>query len=81
MSFELKWDGVRAVTYLRHGVVRVISRRRRELLSDLALCDQTVRVPPHFVHVDGRQVLAAAEADRLIERVLAWQDSNMRHTV
>jgi bifunctional non-homologous end joining protein LigD len=31
--------------------------RRRELLADLGLIDETVRVPPHFVDVDGSSVL------------------------
>jgi bifunctional non-homologous end joining protein LigD len=153
-GFELKWDGVRAVTYIQRGAVRVVSRNdldvtktypelatlggllhgrnaivdgeiialdpaghpsfarlqermhvrapgpallaavpvlyhvfdvlhldgestlrlpyvhRRELLTDLDMIDDTVRVPPHFVDVDGRHVLTAAEAGGL-EGVIA----------
>lgn len=36
--------------------------RRRELLAELGLLDDTIRVPPHFVDVDGAQLLAAADA-------------------
>jgi bifunctional non-homologous end joining protein LigD len=35
-------------------------RRRRDLLAGLGMADEVVRVPPHFVDVDGRDVLAAA---------------------
>jgi bifunctional non-homologous end joining protein LigD len=38
---------------------------RRTLLAGLNLFNDTVRVPPHFVVVDGRQVLAMAEAGGL----------------
>lgn len=153
-GFELKWDGVRAVSYVDHGTVRVFSRndrdvtgtypelavlgtlltgrtvvldgeivaldeaghpsfarlqdrmhlqtpgttlirtvpviyqvfdllhldgeatldlpylRRRELLAGLVPPGDTVRVPPHFVGVDGRHVLGVAEADGL-EGVIA----------
>jgi hypothetical protein len=40
-------------------------QQRRELLAGLGLFNDVVRVPPHFVDIDGRQVLAAAEADGL----------------
>jgi bifunctional non-homologous end joining protein LigD len=39
--------------------------RRRDLLTGLGLVGETVRVPAHFVDVDGRHVLTAAQADGL----------------
>jgi hypothetical protein len=39
--------------------------RRRNLLSGLDLVGDTVRVPAHVADVDGRHVLAAAQADGL----------------
>jgi bifunctional non-homologous end joining protein LigD len=36
--------------------------RRRELLAELGLTDDRVRVPPHFVDVEPTRVMAAAEA-------------------
>src|SRR5687768_7632609 len=35
---------------------------RRDLLAGLGLVNDTVRVPPHYVDVDGRQPLSVAEA-------------------
>src|SRR5690349_14726008 len=153
-AFELKWDGVRAVTYVEHGRVRVVSRNdldvtghypelaavadllagrdgivdgeivaldeagrpsfarlqermhvrspgpsllarvpvdyhafdvlsldgrpmvdvayreRRDVLTDLGVVARVVRVPPHFVDVDGRDVSAAA-ASAGLEGVIA----------
>jgi bifunctional non-homologous end joining protein LigD len=40
-------------------------RQRRDLLADLGTVDRVVRVPPLFVDVDGRDVLAAAAATGL----------------
>ncbi|MDQ1642284.1 MAG: bifunctional non-ous end joining protein LigD [Actinomycetota bacterium] len=32
-AFEMKWDGVRAVVYVDHGTVRVVTRNDREVVS------------------------------------------------
>src|SRR4029453_958562 len=39
--------------------------RRRDLLTGLGLGGDTVRVPAHFVDVDGRHMLTAAQTDGL----------------
>jgi bifunctional non-homologous end joining protein LigD len=53
-------------------------RQRRDLLTGLGVVDEVVRVPPYFVDVDGRDVLAAAAAAGL-EGVIAKRLTSAYH--
>src|SRR5690348_12115081 len=32
-AFEVKWDGVRALTFVRHGQIRIVGRNGREITT------------------------------------------------
>jgi DNA ligase D-like protein (predicted ligase) len=58
--FEVKWDGVRAISYVERGVVRMHGRRRRDLAPRYPELDVLRRLPDGTV-VDGELVVLQAD--------------------
>ncbi len=56
-SYEMKWDGIRAVTYVEHAAVRVLTRNDRDVTSSWPELEDTARaVAGHDVVLDGEVV-------------------------
>jgi bifunctional non-homologous end joining protein LigD len=73
-AFELKWDGVRAVTYLTHGTVRVLSRNGLDVTGQYPeLAEAADLLPDRDAIVDGEIValdeVGHASFARLQERM------------
>ena len=54
--FEIKWDGVRAISYVEHGTLRMHGRRRRDLAPRYPELASLARLPSGTV-VDGELVV------------------------
>lgn len=59
-AFEIKWDGVRAISYLDHGDVHAYSRRDNELTASFPeLKEFAARFGDHTAVIDGELVALA----------------------
>jgi bifunctional non-homologous end joining protein LigD len=58
--FEIKWDGVRAITYVEHGAHRMHGRRRRDLAGRYPELAFLARLPDGCI-LDGELVVLRAD--------------------
>lgn len=73
--FELKWDGVRAVTYVEGGVVRMHGRRRRDLATRYPEL-QFLRELPAGSVVDGELVVLQDDGKPNFRAILSRENAS-----
>ncbi len=75
--FEVKWDGVRAVSYVESDGLRVHGRKRRDLASRYPELDVLRRLAPGTV-LDGELVVLGADGRPDFPAVLRRENSSSR---
>lgn len=78
--FEIKWDGVRAVTYVENGSLRMHGRRRRDLVERYPELDFLRGLPSGTV-LDGELVVLDAEGRPDFPGILRRENSRSRDAV
>ncbi|MCK5945466.1 MAG: ATP-dependent DNA ligase [Planctomycetes bacterium] len=75
--FELKWDGVRAVSYVEHGSLRMHGRRRRDLATRYPELAFLAELPSGCV-VDGELVVLRDDGRPDFRAILSRENASAR---
>ena len=75
--FEIKWDGIRAITYIEDGELRVHGRKRRDLAARYPELDALRRLPSGTV-LDGELVVLRPDGRSDFGAILTRENGGSR---